>query len=412
MLDPKVIDIAQRLIDSEYLARRQRFISFIQRVQSELAIKGLAHSGAMLEAVGDGCAQEVQASADRLWEVLRGTLVETGIQYSPDLASELKREFDELFSRYCITDAEGTLNSARMTSGGNIGAHAAVLDSFHGRTMGAREGILAKIDSFAYSLRPPDVDERTKTAVFLSHAASDVQIALLLKKEIERRMPGVKTFCSSDPTDLPPGSKWSPEIQRALQESNLLVFVASPRGLQRPWVWFECGTFWFSKRRVIPLCLGDVRKGGLRPPLSELQAINGDHPDDLTILFDSIAKQTGISLVDASELAKLSETLKGLKRESAIAERVSKGWIGVEWNGRFLAYDGPYEGFTPIEDDAPFEMSMQKALETAGYRVALYDKNSLPRLGEGGKVVQLTDRKSWRRKIMGNGGWLIARPTQ
>ena len=53
--------------------------------------------------------------------------------------------------------------------------------------------------------------------VFLSHAASDEHIALVLKAEIERRLTGVKVFCSSDPTDLPPGSKWSPKIQRALQ---------------------------------------------------------------------------------------------------------------------------------------------------------------------------------------------------
>ena len=40
--------------------------------------------------------------------------------------------------------------------------------------------------------------------VFLSHAASDEHIALLLKAEVERRLPGVKVFCSSDPADLPP----------------------------------------------------------------------------------------------------------------------------------------------------------------------------------------------------------------
>lgn len=117
--------------------------------------------------------------------------------------------------------------------------------------------------------------------VFLSHAASDEHIALVLKAEIERRLTGVKVFCSSDPTDLPPGSKWSPKIQRALQDSAMLIFVASRRGLQRPWVWFECGTFWFTDKEIMPLCLGDIRKNALHAPLSELQAINGDEPNDL-----------------------------------------------------------------------------------------------------------------------------------
>jgi hypothetical protein len=63
-----------------------------------------------------------------------------------------------------------------------------------------------------------DTRSRAPSArVFLSHAASDEHIALVLKTEIERRLPEVGVFCSSDPTDLPPGTKWSPGIQQALQ---------------------------------------------------------------------------------------------------------------------------------------------------------------------------------------------------
>src|SRR6266852_8692038 len=114
--------------------------------------------------------------------------------------------------------------------------------------------IHSQVDEFVRSLRSrlrasasPGVLTRN-SKVFLSHAASDEHIALLLKAEIERRLPGVKVFCSSDPTDLPPGTKWSPAIQQALQDSTMLIFVASERGLQRPWVWFECGTFWVYRQ--------------------------------------------------------------------------------------------------------------------------------------------------------------------
>ena len=47
----------------------------------------------------------------------------------------------------------------------------------------------------------------------------------------------------------------------------MLIFVASRRGLQRPWVWFECGTFWFTDKEIMPLCLGDIRKNALHAPL-------------------------------------------------------------------------------------------------------------------------------------------------
>jgi hypothetical protein len=248
------------------------------------------------------------------------------------------------------------------------------------------------------------------TKVFLSHAASDEHIALVLKAEIERRLPGVKVFCSSDPTDLPPGTKWSPKIQQALQNSTMLIFVASERGLQRPWVWFECGTFWFTDKEIMPLCLGGIRKNALRPPLSELQAVNGDEPNDLKTALDVVATVTGLSLSDASGLNKLSEKLKQLDHEATAVLTASSGWLGVEWKGRFLAYDGPYESLKEI-GERNLETSMQEALQTAGYSIALYEKNNFASMGDANHFVQLTDRKSWRCRIIKGAAYLVAAPT-
>jgi len=245
--------------------------------------------------------------------------------------------------------------------------------------------------------------------VFLSHAASDEHIALLLKAEIERRLFGVKVFCSSDPTDLPPGSKWSPEIQRALHESTMLIFVASERGLQRPWVWFECGTFWFSGKKIMPLCLGEVRKNGLRPPLSELQAINGDESSDLKTALDVVAAAAGSTVSDTSDLDSLSEKLKQLDREAAAVLMASSGWQGAEWKGRYLAYDGPYESLNE-RGDRNFETSMQLALQAAGYHIALYDKNNFAAMSDANHFVWLTDRKSWRCRVAKGTHYLVATP--
>jgi hypothetical protein len=56
--------------------------------------------------------------------------------------------------------------------------------------------------------------------VFISHAAADAAIAMVLKSEILRHLPDVRVFSSSDPTDLPPGSRWSERIQRGLLTPN------------------------------------------------------------------------------------------------------------------------------------------------------------------------------------------------
>jgi TIR domain len=247
------------------------------------------------------------------------------------------------------------------------------------------------------------------TKVFLSHAAADEHIALLLKAEIEGRLTGVKVFCSSDPTDLPPGTKWSPAIQQALRESAMLIFVASERGLQRPWVWFECGTFWFTGKKIMPLCLGDVRKNTLHPPLSELQAINGDEPSELKTALEVIAAATGSTLSDVSDLDNLCEKLKQLDREAAAVLSAASGWVGADWNGRFLAYDGPYESLKEI-GNRNFETSMQQALKAAGYNVALYDKNNFAAMGDTNHFVWLTDRKSWRCRVAKGAAYLVATP--
>jgi len=75
----------------------------------------------------------------------------------------------------------------------------------------------------------------------------------------------------------------------------------------------------------------------------------------------------------------------------------------------FLAYEGPYRVLRLLED-ANFEMSMQEALNAAGYKVALYDENNFAVIGETGRFVQLTDRTSWRCRIAKGHLWLVARP--
>jgi hypothetical protein len=192
----------------------------------------------------------------------------------------------------------------------------------------------------------------------------------------------------------------------------MLIFVASERGLRRPWVWFECGTFWFTDKEIMPLCLGDVRKNNLHPPLSELQAINGDEPNDLKTALDVVAKATGLSLSDASDLNDLSEKLKQLDREAAAVLSAAYGWLGADWKERFLAYDGPpsYESLKEV-GERNFETSMQDALKTAGYNVALYDRNNFAAMGDANHFVWLTDRKSWRCRVVKGNAYLVARPT-
>ena len=100
-----------------------------------------------------------------------------------------------------------------------------------------------------------------------------------------------------------------------------------------------------------------------------------------------------------------------MDNRAAAVQSVASGWRGVEWNGMFLAYEGPYRTLRLVED-ANFEMSMQDALNAAGYKVALYvrsqsglatshrrpfairhlhDENNFAVIGDAGRFVQLTE---------------------
>jgi len=249
------------------------------------------------------------------------------------------------------------------------------------------------------------------TQIFLSHATLDKDMAGLLKAELERRIPGIDIFLSSDPTDLPAGVKWPKEIQDVLQRSGVIMLLATKRGLARTWVWFEVGCGWFLPgRRIIPLCIGDIRKNSLPPPLSDLMALNCDEEVDLQTLLQSLAEVTGSRVTDSTVsglTAQLKELDDRIARETAGPQGV---WQGVEWDGKFLAYSGPLEPLRLIEDEI-FRQEFADVLERNGYKIRLSTPERLsPKVEEGYRIIHLTDRQSWRRRIGRPGEVLVAKP--
>ncbi len=244
--------------------------------------------------------------------------------------------------------------------------------------------------------------------IFLSHAALDSDMANYFKQIVENSFEDIQVFCSSDPLDLPLGTKWPEEIQTALKESQILFVLATSRSLARPWVWFEAGTFWFTGKKVIPLCIGDIKKDKLPTPLYELVGLTLNDKGDLNNLFSNLEsdykKRKDINIDEIVESINSRE-----ESISKIFENNREGWIGAEWEGKFLSYDGPIEGFQLIEDGV-FEQSMSDALKKSGFNPYLGASRKLSHHAEKGhRIIYLTDRSSWRRKITKNNLILIAR---
>jgi hypothetical protein len=119
----------------------------------------------------------------------------------------------------------------------------------------------------------------------------------------------------------------------------------------------------------------------------------------LKTALDVVAVAAGSTLSDASDLNNLSEKLKQLDREAAAVLSASSGWLGAKWNGKFLAYEGPYEALPRIEDHN-FMKLLEEALQAAGYNVAPYDENNFAgnprhrsfRPVDGQKIVEMPRR--------------------
>ncbi|MBI4306766.1 MAG: toll/interleukin-1 receptor domain-containing protein, partial [Chloroflexi bacterium] len=330
--------------------------------KNELALQGLGNSGALAQRVSGVYMEAVEQVLDAFCDAVFDHAAGMGLAGEDEagilavLAAAHEEMFDE--TRGLVFDElRGLGDDLRRIALAEVDTRRAEVQRHLERRVRLR--ILRQA-------RPAGgrVDGRGRV-VFLSHAAADAGIAKLLKDEIERRIPGVWVFLSSDPSDLPPGAEWSKEIQQALQEARLVVLLATSRSLSRPWVWFEAGTVWFTGRRFIPLCLGSIRKGALPPPLGERQALNADEEQDLLAFLTRAAEETGLELEDR-EVVQIVQELAMMEAVAAAATEAGTGWIGIAWNNRFLCYDGPIESLKLIEDVA-FEQGIADALEDSEY---------------------------------------------
>ncbi len=177
-------------------------------------------------------------------------------------------------------------------------------------------------------------DSTARDVLFISHAALDADLAKTIKAALEECFPGIDVFVSSDPEDLAPGDPWVEKILDHLHRAKLIVVVATSRGLSRRWVWFEVGAGWRSKLRLIPCCVGELRKDNLPAPFSIYQALNIDTPSDLQSLFNQLENEFGSKVVTpnfqsiAEELTRIDVRLEErarVTREGQFGKEMREG---------------------------------------------------------------------------------------
>ena len=111
------MQIARKRLAAETSRRYHLFGAELQRVQGELATKGLGRSGALIQAVADVCAKEVEGAGDRLWEIVRDLLREAKSTPSDEAVRTLYDQIDELWVPYCSVEPEGQFEAICQRDG-------------------------------------------------------------------------------------------------------------------------------------------------------------------------------------------------------------------------------------------------------------------------------------------------------
>jgi len=132
--------------------------------------------------------------------------------------------------------------------------------------------------------------------VFISHISEEADLAIVLKEWIESSFSGqCEVFVSSDKDDLPPGTKWLEEIDKALDDASILLILCSPMSLSRSWINFETGCGWIKRVPIIPICHSHQAKGSLPAPISMFQALELEDDKFIDDLLSGLAKHLGFT---------------------------------------------------------------------------------------------------------------------
>jgi hypothetical protein len=245
-----------------------------------------------------------------------------------------------------------------------------------------------------------------KHHVFISHITEEKETALCLKEYLRETLGwGTKVFVSSDLESIRGGEVWFKTIVDAIKDSLVEIVLLSPASIDRRWINFEAGVGIGKGLQVIPVVVHGLERSEVGHPLSSLQIRSLDDEENVRALLRDVAKGIGQTL----RVVHMARFLEEIHRPP---NGKNSSWRGIEWEGTFLAVDGPMLKFAERSPQT-YQESMGIALKEAGFTPYLASRQNLgPTLSKGYKFVYLTDRKSFRSEIAGFDVVLTAKPNE
>ena len=148
--------------------------------------------------------------------------------------------------------------------------------------------------------------------IFISHISNESVLAKALKERLLTDFLNLpEIFVSSDRTTITAGKNWLDEVERGLRSADLVIVMASPESVGRPWVNFEAGAVWLRGIPLIPICHSGMTPASLPTPLNLLQAGLLTDADSLQKIYDAVARELGTA-TPAVDLKALARHFAGL----------------------------------------------------------------------------------------------------
>lgn len=175
-----------------------------------------------------------------------------------------------------------------------------------------------------------------KPKVFISHVHAEAELAQLLNNDLidAHLLRSVEVFVSSDSTVNPGGTSWLKNIEDALIGASVLLIVASPRSISKPWINIEAGAAWLRSLQarndpssrpvyVMPLCHSGLTPGALPLPWSTFNAVEVRTSGGLQQVLETIALAAGIR-APKPDLTALVTAVQALEQRYVVHDEIER----------------------------------------------------------------------------------------
>jgi len=315
MLDPKILDRARRLIQTEFDKRLQILPKEISRIKREMAIKNMLPSRGTLKKIHNICAEEVAVMSKTVLDSIMRAHKAVGSPLTGTLAADIKNEANHFIGKITEEISQKMADGMHSMNKGPVRNDAFNLNDAKAIAIQETE---VEVDLYVDSLTSRSEDEMSvntgSKTIFISHANEDAVLAETIKTQIDNVFDKkVNVFVSSIPGTISPGSDWFDGIVSNLTENNAFIVLVTSYSEKRPFVWFEIGFSWlrrFNKKcEIYAICVPPINPGDLPEPLCRLQAISLADEKQVEAFFNQIINQFGLGNLGTLEFVKIRDEL-------------------------------------------------------------------------------------------------------